>query len=154
LPASGSIGRTVAGNYARRNNVASFGQFAIGSSLAPLPLELLQFTANKKDKKVVVQWTTANETNTSHFELFRAGKTASPQYLGSIAAAGNSGTDLHYSYIDLHPLNGDNFYQLKMIDKDNKYTQSKVIKISFENKTTFNVYPNMGKENRNYTKNL
>jgi hypothetical protein len=142
LPASGNPGRTVAGNYARRNSIGSFGQFAIGSSIAPLPLELLQFIAVRKDNTVVLKWTTANEINTSHFELFRAGKTVPSQYLSRIAAAGNSDADLNYSYIDVNPLAGDNFYQLKMIDKDNSYTKSKVIKISFENKTTFNVYPN------------
>ena len=142
LPANGSAGRTVAGNYARRNSMASFGQFSIGSSAAVLPLQLLNFKAVKKDKTVVLEWTTADEINTSHFELYRTGQSSTLQYLDKIAAAGFSATSLNYSYIDVKPLKGVNFYQLKMIDKDNSYKLSNVVKVNFEDITSFNVYPN------------
>ena len=142
LPASGTTGRTVAGSYAQRNDMTTFSQFAIGSSLSALPLQLLSFNAVKKDKAVLLQWTTANEINTSHFELYRAGQLVPQQYLDKVAAAGSSNTNRSYSYSDLKPLKGVNFYQLKMVDINNSYKFSSVVKLNFDEMTSFNVYPN------------
>ncbi|WP_162915578.1 T9SS type A sorting domain-containing protein [Paraflavitalea soli] len=141
LPASGMPGRLVADKYARRNSLATFGQFAIGSTLTTLPLELLSFSAVKKGNTVVLKWTTDNEINTSHFELYRAGQSAPLQYLDKTTAAG-SGARQDYSYTDRKPLKGVGFYQLKMVDKDLRYTLSKLVKVTVEEMTSFNVYPN------------
>jgi len=141
LPANGMPGRMVADKYARRNGLATFGQFAIASTLTTLPLELLSFTAIKKNNAVVLEWTTDNEINTSHFELYRAGQSAPLQYLDKTAAAG-AGARNNYSYTDLSPLKGVSFYQLKMVDKDLRYTLSKLVKVTVEETGTFNVYPN------------
>lgn len=142
LPASGIAGRTVAANYARRNNMGIFGQFSIGSTSHPLPLDLLSFKATKKDKTVVLQWTTANEINTSHFEIYRSGKSGPFQYLNKVSAAGYSSTNLSYSFTDLNPLNGVGYYQLKMVDKDNKFKLSNIVMVNIEEAISFNVYPN------------
>jgi hypothetical protein len=131
LPSAGSLGRTVAGGYARRNNIATFSQLGIGSTLSPLPLQLLNFYAVKKDKTVVLQWTTASEINTSHFELYKGNQPVALQYLDKVTAAGLSTTNTSYTYTDNQPLQGLNFYQLKMIDKNNSYTLSNIVKVNF-----------------------
>lgn len=142
LPLAGSLGRTVAGGYARRNKMTTFSQFGLGMSLAPLPIQLLSFTAIKKDKTVLLQWVTTTEINSSHFELYKAGQPAALQYLDKVAAAGYSTTNRNYSYIDKSPLPGSNFYQLKMVDNDNSYKLSQVVKVNFDGMGSLNVYPN------------
>jgi hypothetical protein len=142
LPAPGSLGRTVIGGYALRNNISSFSQFGIGMSVTPLPLELLSFTALKKDKSVVLHWVTTNEVNTNHFEIYRADPSSQMQYLGKVAAAGNSALILDYSFTDNSPLYGVNFYQLKMLDIDNRFQMSRVVQVDFEDASSFTVYPN------------
>ena len=145
LPAAGSLGRTVAGGYARRNNMSTFSQLGIGTSFVegpPLPLQLLSFYAVKKDKHVLLQWTTANEINTSHFEIYKAGQPVSLQYLDKVAAAGFSTANRSYNYIDLKPFKGLNFYHLKMVDKDNSYKLSQVVKVNFDDIPSLNIYPN------------
>ena len=141
LPANGVAGRLVADKYARRNGLATFGQFAIASTLTILPLELLGFSATKKGNTVLVEWTTDNEINTSHFELYRGGQAVSLQYLDKVTAAGAGGRH-NYSYTDSKPLKGVGFYQLRMVDKDLRYTLSKLVKVTMEDMTTFSVYPN------------
>lgn len=141
-PASGTAGRMVADKYARRNGLASFGQFAIGSTLAILPLELLSFSAVKKGNTIVLEWTTDNEINTSHFELFRAGQSVSLQYLDKKAAAGSTGARTNYTYTDLNPIKGVSYYQLRMVDKDLRFKLSKLVKVTMEELNAFNVYPN------------
>jgi hypothetical protein len=142
LPANGMAGRTVADKYARRNGLATFGQFAIGSTLITLPLQLLSFSAAKKDNTVVLEWTTDDEINTSHFELYRGGQSVPLEYLDKRAAAGSTGVRNNYTYTDLKPLKGVGFYQLRMVDKDLRYKLSKVVKVNFEDMGAFNVYPN------------
>ncbi|MEO5942841.1 MAG: T9SS type A sorting domain-containing protein [Ferruginibacter sp.] len=142
IPATGTAGRTVAGGYAKRNNIAVFGQFGIGMSMVVLPLQLLDFTAAKKDKTVQLKWVTTNEVNTSHFEIYRSAPGGSMQYIGKVNAAGVSATQLNYTFTDQHPLAGTNFYQLKMVDKDNKFKWSAVVSAALENSFTFSVYPN------------
>ena len=144
LPPPGSLGRTVAGGYARRNNMATFSQFGIGITFVqgPVPLQLLSFYAVKKDKHVLLQWTTANEINTSHFEIYKAGQTVSLQYLDKVAAAGFSTANRSYNYTDFKPFTGLNFYQLKMVDKDNSYKLSQVVKVNFDDIPLLNAYPN------------
>lgn len=142
LPAAGSLGRTVAGGYARRNNISTFSQFGIGTSLVALPLQLLSFYAVKKDKNVLLQWTTTNEINTSHFELYKAGMPVNLLYLDKVTAIGSSSSNHSYNYTDIKPFKGLNFYQLKMVDKDNSYKLSQVVKINFDDIGTLSVYPN------------
>jgi len=150
LPSAGSLGRTVVGEYALRNNISTFSQFGIGMSVTPLPLELLSFTAMKKDKSVVLNWETTNEVNTSHFEVYRADQFSQMQYLGRVAAAGNSALILDYSFTDDSPLSGFNFYQLKMVDIDNRFQMSRVVEVYFEDAVSFTVYPNPVMNNEFY----
>ena len=142
LPNAGSMGRIVSGGYARRNNISTFSQYGIATSLAALPLDLLNFYAVRKNKNVLLQWTTANETNTSHFELYRGSQPTALQYLGQVAATGSSSTNQTYGFTDLNPLNGLNFYRLKIVDKDNSYKMSGFEKINFDDNASINIYPN------------
>lgn len=142
LPAAGNPGRTVTGGFARRNNISTFSQLGIGITLAPLPLQLLSFGAAKKDKNVLLEWITLNEINTSHFELFRGNQPASLQYLDKLAAAGFNTGSLNYNYLDKQPLKGLSYYQLKMVDNNNTYKWSQVVKINFDDISSFTIYPN------------
>ncbi|MEO6818871.1 MAG: T9SS type A sorting domain-containing protein [Ginsengibacter sp.] len=142
LPAIGTAGRMVADGYAKRNNMIGFGQFGIGMSMVVLPIELLHFTAVKKDNTVEVEWLTANEVNTSHFEIYRSGPGATLQYIGKVDAARVLASQQSYSFTDLQPLAGTNLYRLKSVDKDNKFTWSNVVSVTFDEAFSFNVYPN------------
>jgi hypothetical protein len=64
------------------------------------------------------------------------------QYLGKVAATGNSALILDYSFTDNSPLYGVNFYQLKMVDIDNRFQMSRVVEIDFEDASSFTVFPN------------
>jgi hypothetical protein len=47
-----------------------------------------------------------------------------------------------YSYYDKIPLNGKNYYRLKMNDKDGKFTYSPVRTVEFGSKVDFTIIPN------------
>ncbi|HVT86768.1 MAG TPA: T9SS type A sorting domain-containing protein [Chitinophagaceae bacterium] len=110
-----------------------------------LPLNLLDFSASKQNNMVALNWVTANEVNVSHFELERSGDGRNFGKIGEVAAT-NSLLSRNYNYNDANPLNGTNFYRLKMVDIDNRYTYSGIVKINFSGTQVFGVYPNPAKD--------
>lgn len=116
-------------------------------SRAVVPLTLLDFNAQKAGEKARASWTTTNEINTDHFELQRSDDGTQFQKLASVPALNISG-DHHYEFTDPLPLQGHNYYRLKMIDKDGQYTYSRIAQLDFGKAQTFisSVYPNPVKD--------
>ncbi len=111
-----------------------------------VPLNLLSFDAYKIEQTVQLKWKTENEINTSHFEIERSSNGVDFEKIGKVNSFNSSGTN-NYSYQDIKPLKGMNFYRLKQIDIDGRFTYSNIKKVMFE---TFgdavNIYPNPAKE--------
>ncbi len=74
------------------------------------------------NNKLRLSWKTANETNTSKFEVERSADGISFSTIGQLNAAGNSTTTLSYSFEDQPPLTNNNFsrffYRIKVIHFD------------------------------------
>jgi hypothetical protein len=66
-----------------------------------LPVELLNFAAEEGDGEVMLNWRTASETNTDHFEIARDGEKVAE------VAAMNSPTGGSYSWTDNVVVNGN-----------------------------------------------
>ncbi|MDX1410072.1 MAG: hypothetical protein R3330_18105, partial [Saprospiraceae bacterium] len=59
--------------------------------VAALPLDLLVFHADRKgDRSALLNWSTVNEINTSHFEIERSVDLENWELIGSVEAAGES----------------------------------------------------------------
>ena len=99
-----------------------------------LPVVLTEFNAQKSTEGVLLKWVTATEVNTDQFivEKSREGITFSP--LGTVEATNE--TLAKYNFTDLNPEEGNNFYRLKMVDKDGTYEYSKIISINYVAKSS------------------
>jgi hypothetical protein len=104
-----------------------------------LPVTWLDFTAQKTDKHAVdLKWSTATEINNDHFEIQRSTDGTSFSTIGSVLASNKRA----YLFTDIKPLS-TNYYRIKQIDKDGKYSYSSIIKITFDNNNILlQVYPN------------
>ena len=114
-----------------------------------LPLTLLDFSGQRTDNKVNLQWTTAQEENTASFEVQRGDNGADFSAIGLVQAAGNSTQTLHYNYTDALPATPSPayFYRLRMSDLDGRSTYSPVLKISGPSSAlSFSAYPNPFRE--------
>lgn len=105
-----------------------------------LPLLLLDFQASKQSGSVALSWTTTNEVNTSHIDIERSADGIHFSTLATVATNNNISTN-NYNYTDRQP-QSTNFYRLKMVDIDGKFSYSSVLKISFSDALRFEVYPN------------
>lgn len=93
-----------------------------------LPLKLVSFTLQKNNNnEVVLHWSVTNQVNTATFEIERSknGKD-NWQTIGNTPAAGIYAANMDYSYTDATPRDGSNYYRLKMVDVDGKFTYSPV----------------------------
>ena len=68
-----------------------------------VPVTWLSFTAQTADKKVHLHWTTATETNNSHFAIERSTDGRNFEQVGEVKGSGNSHTPLNYNYTDATP---------------------------------------------------
>ncbi len=96
-------------------------------ALDPLPLRLLDFTVQKSEEKALLKWHTTSEINTAAFEIERANKSNFVK-IGEVAALNRSGFH-SYQFEDAELSTGSNFYRLKMIDIDGKFTYSDIRRI-------------------------
>jgi hypothetical protein len=108
-----------------------------------LPLTWLDFNVKKEtDGSVNLSWTVSDQVNTKSFEIERLNAIGEFVSIGFKPSTNQKGVTL-YSFIDENPISGDNYYRIKQIDKDGKFSYSKTrhINLSIEGKDWL-VYPN------------
>ena len=123
-------------------NFGVVAKYALGAG-GTLPVTLTDFTAGLKNKSVLLQWQTTSEHNLSGFIIERSADGNSFSPIGNVAAKGNSNIKINYSTPDQQPLQGNNFYRLKIMDADGKFTYSKIVVVNINDQLfTLNIFPN------------
>jgi hypothetical protein len=106
------------------------GEFALASdsSINPLPVKLVSFTATWKGNNVVLNWKTASEENNSHFEIE---KMIANEWktIGKVKGNGNSLMVNNYSFVDVN-LHETNYYRLKQVDFNGDFVYTEIISIA------------------------
>ena len=100
-----------------------------------IPVELISFTAAQQERKVVINWKTATETNNSHFEIERKFKNQEWEKIGIVTGAGTITEFRNYYYeddFDLFPYNGIALYRLKQVDYNGTFENSNVIAVDIK----------------------
>ncbi len=118
------------------NNAATQGanrfSILIGQNLAPLPVKLTNFNALRSENQSKLLWSTSTEVNSHLFIIERSIDAENYKQIGVVAAKGNSATLTQYSFVDLNPaMNENNYYRLKMIDKDGSFEYSSIQIVSY-----------------------
>jgi hypothetical protein len=111
-------------------------------AVTDLPVSLLSFTATKEGNKNLLQWTTGQEVNSSYFRVERSSDGVNFTGIGQVGAAGNSSVAKNYSLVDAKPVNGTNYYRLKMVDKDGEFSYSEIRTINEVVSFGVSIYPN------------
>lgn len=94
----------------------AFTPTVLSSLAAPLPVELVSFTSACSGNSVLLSWTTASETNNSHFTLQRSDDGVNFRDIAVITGANNSSQVNNYSFTDSEPVSGFAYYRLKQTD--------------------------------------
>lgn len=140
LPAITGTGITTDYNNNARSLTPRMGVWEVNGTLA---VTMLSFTGTATGNSNLLQWVTANETDNNNFELQRSDNGSSFSTVATIDGAGNTVTRHLYSYQDMQPLIGRNYYRLKQIDQNGRVSYSAIISITRGKESQqFNVYPN------------
>ncbi|MEO1258445.1 MAG: T9SS type A sorting domain-containing protein [Bacteroidota bacterium] len=112
-------------------------------SAIALPVELLFFKANLLSNETVsLDWQTALEINSSHFDVEKMTDGTEWHPLKTIPAKGNSSTTSNYQTIDEKPVVGLNHYRLKMVDLDGSSAYSKIESVRLKSTLQYSIFPN------------
>ncbi len=109
-----------------------------------LPVELSSFTVRENNDAALLEWETASEENSSHFEIQKSTNGIDWISIGEVESHHNSTEKNTYTFKDNNIKNGTIYYQLKMIDFDETYEFSEVVSLSISKKqsTIINIFPN------------
>jgi hypothetical protein len=100
--------------------------WVLSSLLAPLPIELVDFSAAcSQNNKVILNWSTAAEKNGSHFDVMNSTDGIEFIKIATVNAAGNTNSVKKYSYVVENKNNYGNYFRLKMADSDYSFKNSK-----------------------------
>ncbi|HMO62588.1 MAG TPA: right-handed parallel beta-helix repeat-containing protein [Ferruginibacter sp.] len=98
-----------------------------------LPVKLLSFNANTADKKTVkTEWKTTEEVNSSHYMVQRSSNGRDFENIGKVTSNNIADRQSTYSFADMNPLQGTNYYRLMMVDKDGTAEYSKTVAVQIK----------------------
>jgi hypothetical protein len=141
-----NIGGTVqSSGVIQTSGITSFSPFTVSSdnAFAPLPVELIAFTAHCQNEDVEVKWSTASEFNSQHYVLQVSEDGYSWSDLYVIEAAGFSTTVLEYSYIHKNAARTKKYYRLRQYDNDGTVeTYNTIMSNCTSDEYVFMTFPN------------
>lgn len=114
----------------------------------PLPVKLSAFTASLKESDVQLNWTSTEELNFSHYEIYRSTNGSDFESIALLYAQDNHSITKNYSFVDANLSKDINvvYYKLKLVDLDGSvsWTSIRVVDVNNEGKqvTLGSVYPN------------
>ena len=141
-------------------HVPTNGATDIGASEfnGTVPVTLTMFNGENIGSANKLVWNTYTEINSAFFEVQHSSNGNNFETIANVysqANNGNSSIPFNYQFIDNNPFEKNTYYRLKQVDKNGKFTYSKVISIKSHNKNLelIDVYPNPI-VNKNFTVSL
>ncbi|MBE0644197.1 MAG: T9SS type A sorting domain-containing protein [Bacteroidetes bacterium] len=105
-------------------------RYAIADLNSPLPVELVSFSARRKDNTVDLRWNTATELNNYGFEIERATeKDGAYTTLGFEQGQGSKNSPTEYSFEDAGAPASTLYYRLRQIDRDGSVSYSPIVEV-------------------------
>jgi IgGFc binding protein/Concanavalin A-like lectin/glucanases superfamily len=132
-----------------RSGMSGFSDFATtqGFTFDLLPVELVNFTARHTgENNVQAKWETISEKNVEKFALERSADGYNFTLIGTTNAVGNSNNRNNYTLTDRNAKTGINYYRLKALDFDGKFSFSKIEAVAIDENSSKRsgivLYPN------------
>jgi len=107
----------------------------------PLPVTLSSFEVAKEGTTADLKWSTVEEVNSDYFIMQHSVDGKKWTEIGRIESHKDSKQLNNYSYTHTLPSPGENYYRLKMVDRDFTFAYSSIRSVSFEGRS-IRVYPN------------
>ncbi len=127
------------------NRGTEYRAYAQSRNLFIIPITLVDFKAVKNKNQVSLSWNTVSEIDNKGFYIERSADAVNFKTIGfenTKAAGGNSSLNIDYTFTDIEPFQSYNYYRLKQVDINGKYTYSKVLLVRFDKEFYINnIFP-------------
>jgi hypothetical protein len=115
------------------NPLGYAGYSSVTAGTTPLPLTWLNFNVKRQYANAILSWQVANEVNNQYFEVQAGVDANNLSAIGSVPAS--SATTYNYTHLNYSSIRGaDVYYRIKQVDKDGKFTFSRVLKLNVDSK--------------------
>ncbi len=131
----------VEGNPGTTPFFAEFDDIRFSTTLGPLAVKMGDIKASASGKNNIVTWATTTETNSKSFIVEQSYNSLEWKQIGVVAAAGNSNSEIKYSFTDYSPYS-TTYYRLRQMDIDGKTTITNIAKVEQDLKTKILITPN------------
>ncbi|PWT88454.1 MAG: hypothetical protein C5B54_10630, partial [Acidobacteria bacterium] len=92
-----------------------------------------------KNGGIQIDWIVYTEYNVNHYEIERSANGVQQFATVGRTPANNQS---EYEWLDVSPMNGNNFYRIKSVDIDGNISYSIIIRVNFSHDGDISVYPN------------
>lgn len=107
-----------------------------------LPVSIAFLTGNYENNKgILLNWSTSSEINVGHYEIQRSFNGTDFETIGKVISKGNS-SNAKYDFVDKAYLKGNNFYRLRIVDKNGQTAFSGIVKVYINDFKLVKIYPN------------
>ena len=128
--------------WVEQDSLSSLYQFALSDNNAPLPVELVAFTARMNAGSVELRWKTASEINAFRYYVERRTEGGWSD-VGFVDARGSVDTPSEYMFVDRTPAaSAEYVYRLRMTDRDGTYEHSNEVRLITGYSGGFTAFPN------------
>ena len=115
-----------ANGYLFTASFTGFSKFFLIDPNVVLPVTLLTFNGNLNNNGILLNWKTSSEQGSKYFSIEKSPDGTNFTPIGKVAAAGTSSSVNNYNYTD-RQVNEYNYYRLKLVDMDGRFTYSSII---------------------------
>ncbi|MCC7246368.1 MAG: T9SS type A sorting domain-containing protein [Saprospiraceae bacterium] len=138
------IGHSIVQSFCANLGLDLWFRISIGQPLPPLPIELSTFKvfANASQRQTMLTFSTASETNASHFVIEHGSDGKEFQEIGSLPAHGTTAEPHRYEFLHENPATSDNYYRLRMVDYDGSFEYSSIEVVHMEADDGILIFPN------------
>ena len=137
----GFTSRDANANFVEKNGINSFSRWTLFNDNNVLPVRFISFNASCQGDKVELTWKTAQEQNSSHFNIERSTDGIRWTTIGNLQAAGNTASEKSYSFTVNQPLQ-NSFYRVAGYDLNGRVQYTNVLRTSCNVTDVFNLWPN------------
>ena len=146
---------TDTGTYVSKVSVNSgclttLSYFSVTGSCTLLPVKQVTLTGKQTGETAELKWAVKEETDVREYTVERSNRQGSGFLAVGNVPAKSNGSNNYYQFIDNRPEAGSNYYRLKVVDKDGRFTYSNTIVLNWTG-GKIALYPNPARDMVNIT---
>ncbi len=140
------LGSSLTSGFITSDVVNNFSPFALATSNAaenPLPVLFADVKAYGKNNGVQVEWSNLTEREIVNYEVERSANGIDFSAVNAQLPKSNRDDKASYTFFDASPVNGANYYRIRVQEQSGKVIYSKILRVEMgSTKYSFSLYPN------------